>query len=61
MKCLYFEDDECESKVININQCNKCMIFKNTKLLKSFEERLSALEKPSTKKTGRTSKAKMVG
>lgn len=60
-KCIYFEDEECESSVINTNQCNKCLVIRNTKTLIELEKRMDALEKPVPKKTGRAPKAKMVG
>ena len=61
MQCIYFNDKECESTVINDKQCHKCLILKNMELFKELNERITALENPTTKKTGRTGKAKMVG
>lgn len=64
MKCIHFPEEECESSVVNTNQCNKCLVLRNAKLLKSFEERLIKLEKakkPPVKKTGRVNKVSLTG
>lgn len=61
MKCLYFEDEECESRVINTSQCNKCLVLRNAKLLKTMETRINALENPVKKTTGRAKKSTVTG
>ena len=57
MKCRYFEDEECDSLVINDKTCNNCLIKRQASVLADIDKRVKNIEKllqtPSKKTTKR--------
>ena len=53
MKCRYFEDEECDSLVINDKTCNNCLIKRQANVLADIDKRVKNIEKLLSKKTNR--------
>lgn len=53
MECRYFEDEECDSKVINDKTCNNCLIKRQAIILSDIDKRVKNIEKLVSKKTTR--------
>lgn len=69
IKCKHYPDKECTSRVINDKACNQCMFEMQGQTIKDQEEKIDLLtarledleNKKPVKKTGRATKAKMIG
>jgi len=62
MECVHIKDKECEYGIINVHQCNVCLTAENSKMIKSLEKRILALEKTDTKKlNGKGNKSNFKG
>lgn len=53
MECRYFEDEECDSKVISDKVCSNCLIKRQAGVLADIDKRVKNIEKLLSKKTTR--------
>ena len=51
MECRYFEDEVCDSKVINEKVCSTCLIKRQASVLADIDKRVKNIEKLVSKKT----------
>ena len=50
MQCRYFEDEECDSKVLNEKVCNNCLVKRQAIVLSDIDKRVKNIEKLLSKK-----------
>ena len=51
MECRYFENEECDSRVINEKVCSTCLIKRQAIMLADIDKRVKNIEKLLSKKT----------
>lgn len=60
IKCRYFKEEECDSKVISDKQCSNCLSSRSITMMVSLHEKIDAMNKPA-KLTGRKKKTTVTG
>jgi len=51
MKCRYFDNEECDSRVVSDKVCNNCLIKRQASVLADIDKRVKNIEKLLSKKT----------